>query len=43
VVEIIGKFDPNAFYTIEDTRMASQGIFPRDNRFGYQKKIKKSK
>lgn len=28
VVEIIKKFNPHAFYTIEDVRFVSEGIFP---------------
>jgi len=28
VAEIIKKFNPNAFYTIEDVRFVSEGIFP---------------
>ncbi len=28
VVEIIKKFNPNAFYSIEDVRFVSEGIFP---------------
>jgi len=28
VVKIIGKFNPNAFYSIEDVRFVSEGIFP---------------
>jgi uncharacterized protein YebE (UPF0316 family) len=28
VVEIINKFNPQAFYTIEDVRFVSEGIFP---------------
>lgn len=28
VAEIIKKFNPNAFYTVEDARLVSKGIFP---------------
>jgi len=28
VAEIIRKFNPNAFYTVEDVRLVSKGIFP---------------
>ena len=28
VIEIINRFNPNAFYLIEDVRLASEGIFP---------------
>ena len=28
VVEIIKRFNPNAFYSIEDVRFVSEGIFP---------------
>lgn len=28
VIDIINKFDPRTFYTIEDVKIASEGIFP---------------
>jgi uncharacterized protein YebE (UPF0316 family) len=40
VNEIIQKHTPNAFYTIEDIRQASQGVFPSQqgaNRFSFLK------
>jgi uncharacterized protein YebE (UPF0316 family) len=30
VVEIINRFNPRAFYTIEDVRFAREGVFPED-------------
>lgn len=33
VVRIIGKFNPNAFYSIEDVRFVSEGIFPSRQSF----------
>ena len=43
VLSLIGKHNPNAFYTIEDVRMSSQGVFPSmnppDNRFYYFRKL----
>lgn len=32
VLEIIEKFNPNAFYTIEDVKAVSEGIFPQRRR-----------
>jgi uncharacterized membrane-anchored protein YitT (DUF2179 family) len=29
VVDIINRFNPKAFYTIEDVRATNEGIFPR--------------
>lgn len=34
VVCLINRFNPRAFYSIEEVRSASEGIFPRENR-GY--------
>ena len=31
IIKIINKHNPNAFYTIEDVRVASQGVFPAMN------------
>lgn len=43
VVTLIDKHNPNAFYTIEDVRIASQGVFPSmnppDQRFYYFRKL----
>jgi uncharacterized protein YebE (UPF0316 family) len=43
VVRMIDRYNPNAFYTIEDVRIASQGVFPSmnppDNRFYYFRKL----
>ncbi len=36
VVQIINKFNPKAFYLIEDVRFAREGIFP-GNKFTYKK------
>lgn len=33
VIGIIKKFNPRAFYTIEDVKSASEGIFPAPTRF----------
>ena len=33
VVEIVKKFNPHAFYSIEDVRFAEEGIFPRQAPF----------
>lgn len=43
VVTLIDKYNPNAFYTIEDVRVASQGVFPSmnppDQRYFYFRKL----
>lgn len=36
VIEIIHRFNPKAFYTVEDTRVVSKGIFPiKKNRIAH--------
>ncbi|MBN2425928.1 MAG: DUF2179 domain-containing protein [Calditrichaceae bacterium] len=32
VISLVSRFNPNAFYTIEDVRGAKQGIFPEKNK-----------
>ena len=43
VVTLIDKHNPNAFYTIEDVRITSQGVFPSmtppDQRFYYFRRL----
>ena len=39
VVSNIEKFNPTAFYSLEDIRVASQGVFPGSNSSGYFRKI----
>jgi uncharacterized protein YebE (UPF0316 family) len=34
VVEIVKKFNPKAFYSIEDVRFVSEGVFPESRRLG---------
>jgi uncharacterized protein YebE (UPF0316 family) len=34
VVEIVKKFNPKAFYSIEDVRFVAEGVFPESRRFG---------
>ena len=31
IVELIKKFNPKAFYTIEDVRSVKEGVFPVEN------------
>ena len=33
VIDIINKYNPNAFFTVEDVKSVREGIFPKTNRF----------
>ena len=33
VVEIIQRFNPKAFYSVEDVKFVSEGVFPRKKNF----------
>jgi hypothetical protein len=39
ITHIIHKYNPGAFYSIEDARMANEGVFPKE-RLPLSKKIK---
>jgi uncharacterized protein YebE (UPF0316 family) len=40
VIELVNKYHPNAFFSMEDVRLANQGIFPGgDSKLAYIKRI----
>jgi uncharacterized protein YebE (UPF0316 family) len=43
VVEMIRKFNPKAFYSIEDVRFVSEGVFPESRVFALTKILRKGK